>query len=65
LCAAVREKADRKITSKFAISKIQKAYCELQRGLFLMNSEARKQKNSREIHPLGLANEMNLRLQEV
>jgi hypothetical protein len=56
-------KADRKITSKSVISKIQKANYEIQRGLFSRSSllAGAQTKNSRRIHPCDFANEMNLR----
>jgi type II restriction/modification system DNA methylase subunit YeeA len=56
-------KADRKITSKSVISKIQKAYYQFQFGLFsrLSSRERLKQKNSRKIHQDYFANKMNLR----
>jgi hypothetical protein len=57
-------KADRKITSKSVISKIQKAYYQVQGGLFSRShaQQRNKQKNSQRIHPCDFANKMNLRL---
>jgi hypothetical protein len=56
-------KADRKITSKSSISKIQKAYYELQRGLFFGLSQARRGNKKIAGEPSGLlVNGMALRL---